>query len=568
MMNGAIFIMLMALLILVSTQTRIPWNYEPTGQRLQTLTPDTAITFTNDSGAALPADGTYQVMTKHEVMDVQQPSTGETQRINVLVRSPKQAGNQLPAIVFMHGAGYGTCDNSFGDIAGSLASAGFVTAVIDKPVWSTSDLTRDYPGSAVAYDAAINLLRARSDVDAHNVGIYATSESTWISSYLLQQDHDIAFQILLSPMVFAPRAAMAFLAAQDFALVGANDGYQSIVRRVFSADLGLYGVENMNINPLDPQAYAVPTLVAYGSKDVMTAQVQGVKEILDNAHQAGNWNVTIRSYPVANHVLRLGDEAMANTPFADDYVDDVISWAVGTSRGLKQTSAPIAGEALYQSIAVPLDLHARTGMTIYGTFVIGFMLVMLLAAIVCWLIALVMWIVSRCRPRAKRHAVLGLCHGFGRTLMWITVGTIATLLLFFAGFGEVVWAVVKLAWGDAPSDDPGMMFWSWPCIQIMCIVVVWIWSRVFMRMIEAADLHRQAQLQEQSQLQPRRRRLAVSTGARIVPVNDEAQPASQHDADTGAVIAERGFGRVLFWITVIAMLSILQFFAFWGLFLY
>ena len=36
----------------------------------------------------------------------------------------------------------------------------------------------------------------------------------------------------------------------------------------------------------------------------MTAQVEGTEKIVDLAHQAGNWDVTIRTYPIANHVLR------------------------------------------------------------------------------------------------------------------------------------------------------------------------------------------------------------------------------------------------------------------------
>lgn len=44
-----------------------------------------------------------------------------------------------------------SCDNSFGDVASGMASAGFVTAVLDKPVWNTTDINRDYPASAKAY---------------------------------------------------------------------------------------------------------------------------------------------------------------------------------------------------------------------------------------------------------------------------------------------------------------------------------------------------------------------------------------------------------------------------------
>ena len=135
-----------------------------------------------------------------------------------------------------------------------MASAGFVTAVLDKPVWNTTDINRDYPASAKAYDQVIEYLRDQSDVDEAKVGIYATSESTWISSYLLEDDPDIAFQILLSPMVFSPRQSLGFFVTQDFTLVGANEGYQSIVQRVFSADTGLFGLNNFDLATLKPAA--------------------------------------------------------------------------------------------------------------------------------------------------------------------------------------------------------------------------------------------------------------------------------------------------------------------------
>ena len=155
--------------------------------------------------------------------------------------------------------------------------------MLDKPVWSTNDITRDYTGSAAVYDEVIRMLRGLDNVDDREVGIYATSESTWVSSYLLDMDKDIAFQVLLSPMVFTPRQAIGFLAAQDFALVGAHDGYQSIVRRVFNIDSALFGVTLPDVHTLKPSAYSIPTLVAYGSKDVMTAQVEGVEAIVDMA---------------------------------------------------------------------------------------------------------------------------------------------------------------------------------------------------------------------------------------------------------------------------------------------
>lgn len=570
MVSLPIFIILIGVLVSISNLTTVPWNIEPTGQSTATLTDDTEVTFDNPSGETLPAKGTYEVTERYITLNMTgdgnltkesgargKANADGVQAIKVLIREPQNASGKRPGVVFMHGAGYGTCDNSFGDVASGMASAGFVTAVLDKPVWNTTDINRDYPASAKAYDQVIEYLRDQSDVDEAKVGIYATSESTWISSYLLEDDPDIAFQILLSPMVFSPRQSLGFFVTQDFTLVGANEGYQSIVQRVFSADTGLFGLNNFDLATLKPAAYAVPTYVAYGSKDVMTAQVDGVRAILYNAHKADNWNVTVRSYPVANHVLRLGDESEAGTPFADAYVDDLIDWAVGTSAGLTQTSEKVAGTNLYQSIGLPGALKARRVGTIYGVILHVTVVLLLLVSIVLALVALGRKIAADARwRREKREAkragmliperpvVLGFAHGFGNALLTLTLTTLATLLIFFAGLGQVIMGVVKLAWGGAPTETPGVMYWSWPVIQVVSVLVLWAWSRVFMHLIEAASVRGLIQIP------PRRE--------------------SVRDIVTGAdpVLASTRLGRILFWLVTFTMLYILLVFAFWGLFIY
>lgn len=570
MVSLPIFIILIGVLVSISNLTTVPWNIEPTGQSMATLTDDTEVTFDNPSGETLPAKGTYEVTERYITLNMTgdgnltkesgargKANADGVQAIKVLIREPQNASGKRPGVVFMHGAGYGTCDNSFGDVASGMASAGFVTAVLDKPVWNTTDINRDYPASAKAYDQVIEYLQDQSDVDEAKVGIYATSESTWISSYLLEDDPDVAFQILLSPMVFSPRQSLGFFVTQDFTLVGANEGYQSIVQRVFSADTGLFGLNNFDLATLKPAAYAVPTYVAYGSKDVMTAQVDGVRAILYNAHKADNWNVTVRSYPVANHVLRLGDESEAGTPFADAYVDDLIDWAVGTSAGLTQTSEKVAGANLYQSIGLPGALKARRVGTIYGVILHVTVVLLLLASIVLALVALGRKIAADARwRREKREAkragmliperpvVLGFAHGFGNALLTLTLTTLATLLIFFAGLGQVIMGVVKLAWGGAPTETPGVMYWSWPVIQVVSVLVLWAWSRVFMHLIEVASVRGLIQIP------PRRE--------------------SVRDIVTGAdpVLASTRLGRILFWLVAFTMLYILLVFAFWGLFIY
>lgn len=570
MVSLPIFIILIGVLVSISNLTTVPWNIEPTGQSMATLTDDTEVTFDNPSGETLPAKGTYEVTERYITLNMTgdgnltkesgargKANADGVQAIKVLIREPQNASGKRPGVVFMHGAGYGTCDNSFGDVASGMASAGFVTAVLDKPVWNTTDINRDYPASAKAYDQVIEYLRDQSDVDEAKVGIYATSESTWISSYLLEDDPDVAFQILLSPMVFSPRQSLGFFVTQDFTLVGANEGYRSIVQRVFSADTGLFGLNNFDLATLKPAAYAVPTYVAYGSKDVMTAQADGVRAILYNAHKADNWNVTVRSYPVANHVLRLGDESEAGTPFADAYVDDLIDWAVGTSAGLTQTSEKVAGTNLYQSIGLPGALKARRVGTIYGVILHVTVVLLLLASIVLALVALgrkiaadARWRREKCEAKhagmliPERPVVLGFAHGFGNALLTLTLTTLATLLIFFAGLGQVIMGVVKLAWGSAPTETPGVMYWSWPVIQVVSVLVLWAWSRVFMHLIEVASVRGLIQIP------PRRE--------------------SVRDIVTGAdpVLASTRLGRILFWLVAFTMLYILLVFAFWGLFIY
>ena len=627
MVSLPIFIILIGMLVFVSNATTVPWNIEPTGTSMATLSADTDVTFDNPDGASLPVKGSYETceraMTFRLARDgslVGQPAdskvneAGDTtwqvegsgddavQTITMLIRQPvrladtsgstgttanadnsnnaaagagqiadaesdnaanavcaadQRTSGTFPGVLFMHGAGFGTAYDSFGDVATDLASAGFVTAVIDKPVWDTTDINRDYPASATAYDQAMKILRGQNNVDADNIGIYATSESTWISSYLLGQDKDIAFQILLSPMVFTPRQALGFFVTQDFALVGANDGYQSIVQRVFSIDASLFSLTNLDIQTLNPEAFAIPTYIAYGSKDVMTAQVEGARRMLFEAHQGGNWDVTIRSYPVANHVLKLGDESESGTPFADAYTNDLIDWAVGTTRGLTQTSERVAGADLYQSVALPTDLKPRRALTVYGVILHGSMLALLLASLAVSVTALIRTMMMRMRWRRQAHAaarsnmpapakplVLGFAHGFGSALLTLTVTTMATLAIFAAGLGQVIMGVVRLAWGDAPSETPGVMYWSWPVIQAVTLMVVWAWSRVFMRLIEVAS--------QRGILQwpPRK--------------------GSVRNIVTGAepVLASTRLGRVLFWVVAVTMLYVLLFFAFWGLFIY
>ena len=182
---------------------------------------------------------------------------------------------------------------------------------------------------------------------------------------------------------------------------------------------------------------------------------------------------------------------------------------------------------------------------------------LLLASIVLELVALGRKIAADARwRREKREAkragmlipgrpvVLDFAHGFGNALLTLTLTTLATLLIFFAGLGQVIMGVVRLAWGGAPTETPGVMYWSWPVIQVVSVLVLWAWSRVFMHLIEVASV----------------------CGLIQIPPRRESVRDIVTDADP--VLASTRLGRVLFWLVAFTMLYILLVFAFWGLFIY
>jgi hypothetical protein len=148
----------------------------------------------------------------------------------------------------------------------------------------------------------------------------------------------------------------------------------------------------------------------------------------------------------------------------------------------------------------------------------------------------------------KGHA-LGFVHGFGGILLLITGTTLATLLLFISGLGQVVVGVVKLAWGGAP-EPAGMIYWSWPVIQIVSTLVVWAWSRIFGRLFEVASLRGLTSIHQDA--------AGLSAEEKLAIAQQKSKP----------VLASTRLGRALFVVTTLAMFCILLVFAFWGLFVY
>ena len=552
-----VFIVLMVLLALASQAAKVSWSDKPLNRTIQPVTSNTAVDMVPDSKSVQCSSvqkaqevglcalslttGKYKVGLKLEQFTGVEEGTGAKQNIRMLLHYPIGDKGEMPGIIFLSGAGTGSATEAFQDQAYYFASAGFVAATIDKPVWHTTPITRDYPSMARVYDEAINMMRKFPGVDPNAIGVHCDSESGWIEPYILDMDHKIAFQILASPMLFEPRRAMAFVGAQDFSIIGANPGYQSMVRKVFSIDFPGLGLKDGNCNPFNSRSFAIPTFLAYGAKDVMTSQVDGMAKIMQMAQEAGNENFVLRDYPFADHILRIGNGAAGDTTLADHYLQETVAWSAGMVLGYKQVAPKVAGHEIYQSIGLPVVHSDPVGMW-YAIVLHILLILFIIVTAIYSLVVLGYKIAALCKHDKRPVAFAG---NFAKDIFFSALASFIALWLFIAAVTQIVIRVAFLAWGAAPKIG-GMVYWSWYVIQAACVVVVWTWSMVITSLFEAMSLKGWFRGKNKPKTQ--------------------RQIEFLESRDHFIASSKMGMGYII--ILAITMLLVLLVLAFWGLFLY
>ena len=362
---------------------------------------------------------------------------------------PVGVAGDVPAVLFVHGAGTGLYADAFVDQARALAEAGVATLVPDKRLDTYTVRHRDYLQMAEDYRQSFDLLRGVPGVDPDRVGVYAESEGAWIAPVMAAEDPDVAFVVLVSAPVVPPRQQAAF--AVDSYLRNTDvpqQVFRAIPRAVgMSLPGGGFEYADFDVSPYQ-RRMTQPLLVAYGTADASMPTVQGAEQIIRDAAIAGNGDYTIRYYRGADHGIKV-DGAVSPA-----FLRDLTGWV----QGLPETRSAwprIAGdqpEQLYWAAPVPQPGWLGDGDVLVFLVVGAVGVIVLLPAG-----RLVLVGVRRVRGRepahgrdpvvARRLALLSLASvGTVGALVWYLVA-VARLALGYERNGWVVqggWIAVRL----------------------------------------------------------------------------------------------------------------------------
>lgn len=370
-----------------------------------------------------PADptpvGTYVVETR--IVPVQLDGT----QIDAQVSVPVGAPDELPGVVFVHGAGTGEYAQAFRAQAHALASAGIVAMVPNKRLDTYSNRHRDYVRMAIDYEDSVALLRQVAEVDPERVGVYGESEGAWIVPVMASDDPTLAFTVLVSAPVVPPREQAAFAADSYLRNTGVPSGvFRAIPRAVGMAfPGGGFEYADFEVSPFQ-QRMAQPTFVAYGTADSSMPTVQGAQQIITDLAVAGNDAVTVRYYAGANHGIRVEGEV------STDFVRDLAAWIDGLP-GSATASPQVAGDQPHQAFRaepVPTPRWFGDGNTVLNT-VLGSCGAIVVGAGV-WLLA-----------RGLRRRGTGLAPGLSTPLFVLALGSVLTV----AGLVWYLFAITRLA---------------------------------------------------------------------------------------------------------------------------
>lgn len=278
-----------------------------------------------------------------------------------------------PAIVLYHGSGP---QPRYPYLARWFASLGIAALTYDKRGIgeSTGDFRKvSFTDLAADGLAAVDLLKARRDVDARKIGVWGLSQGGWLGPLAASCSNDVAFVIAVSGPGVSPGEQMVFFYASDlraqglaetqvqeagtlrrqvWTYVSTGAGYAAAKSAVEHAKSrpwysqvkaqqdGLFDTfqnaaternrlwfkTEMNYDPVATlRKLTVPALFLFGDADTLVPVPKSVEIIRETLTATGHRDFTIRVFPGVDHGMYLTGENRQEVPA---YRETMKTWLV------------------------------------------------------------------------------------------------------------------------------------------------------------------------------------------------------------------------------------------------
>jgi len=298
------------------------------------------------------------------------------------LRLPAGKGSH-PVILFVHGDGPNdrTAAGTYLPIMKRMETAGYATFAWDKPGTgeSTGEIDRSRLGEQRAQIVldAIEVLKARSDIDPAQIGLWGISQAGYVMPRVLSTSEDIAFMIAVSCPAMAGVDQGAYLVSAQAVCAGVPAEEAEQMRRllseiervqtydeyvqykelldavpgvdsaeVFGYKTGVRPEEEWHLHSPDSEYFwnpleviektTIPVLAFFGEKDTQVDPFQGVQAYREALQQAGNSNFRVELIPGTDHNIVLSETGCLDereerprskwTTYPPEYLDLLEEW--------------------------------------------------------------------------------------------------------------------------------------------------------------------------------------------------------------------------------------------------
>lgn len=360
------------------------------------------------------------------------------QEFKAALYRPQTAAENLPAVVFMHGAGTGD-HRWFEPHARALAAFGIVALVPDKPLADYSLTHRDYEKMAADYGGVVQLARAQAGVDASKVGVYAESEGGYVAPILAAMDPQLAFLTLVSVPVVTPRQQAAFATDNYLRNTFVPAPVFHNIPRMLGVTFPWGAFDYADFSTREYQRHVTcPVLMVYGTADASMPLIQAVEQLRDDISASDNDQLTVRYYRGANHGIKI------DRTIVPEFLRDAGGWIAGLPA--TATSAPhIAGAQptqTYRAITPPRAPWYVSGNMVVYTAIAGPLL-----AVAGFVIGAPIWLVGTLRARRNftRRASLEAVRAARSHLLRLVVAAWLAILAAWTLYFAYLTSVASLA---------------------------------------------------------------------------------------------------------------------------